>query len=59
MSARYLKIEALKIYLPHTAISDGASSAEGFSTISSTFIGAEFISSGLITPYLCILLLLI
>ena len=52
LSANCSNIDELKIYLPQTAISDGASSAFGFSTMSSINIFCEFQSPGLITPYL-------
>ena len=47
-----LNIVGLNMYLPQTAISDGASSKDGFSTISSICIDLFLITPGLITPYL-------
>ena len=49
-----LKIDGLKIYLPQTAISEGASSADGFSTMLRmlTSLSISLLSPGSITPYL-------
>ena len=50
----FLKILLFKIYLPQTAILDGASLALGFSTISNISIVLFWEIPGFITPYLWI-----
>jgi hypothetical protein len=45
-------MELFKIYLPQTAISEGASAKFGFSTIPFISIKLSYIFPGSITPYL-------